>query len=53
MYNTYEDACEAVVTRAAALKEVKKHSCDEGLFLLEVGDKFEYTGQEILDWLGY
>lgn len=52
MYN-YEDALEATVTKAQALREVKRHQCDEQEFLQEVGDKEAYVGSEILQYLGY
>jgi hypothetical protein len=51
----YEDACEEIVTRAEAEAEIAKHDCDGGFpaFLTEVGDRPEYQGNEVLDWLGY
>jgi hypothetical protein len=51
----YEDACEEIVTRAEAEAEIAKHDCDGGFpaFLAEVGDRPEYQGNEVLDWLGY
>ena len=55
----YGEACEATVSRHEALMEVKKHflrrewDAQWELFLSEVGDKQEYEGQEVLDWLGY
>lgn len=55
MFRTYEDACEAEVTREEARLEIEKHHVDGGfaLFLEEVGDRETYSGQEVLDWLGY
>lgn len=55
MFRTYEDACEAEVTREEARLEVARHDVDGGfeLFLQEVGDRETYSGQEVLDWLGY
>lgn len=52
---TYEDAMEEVVTRAEAKAEIDKHDVPGGweLFLAEVGDKTEYEGSEVLNWLGY
>ena len=41
------------VSRANAKREVMKHYADWQEFLQEVGDREVYTGQEILDWLGY
>ncbi len=51
----YEDACEATVSREEARREIDRHDCDGGFdaFLADVGDKPEYTGAEVLDWLGY
>lgn len=59
----YSDACEAVVTRAEAKAEVRRHHSSnvEGHtfeaywaeFLLECGDRDEYEGSEVLGWLGY
>lgn len=52
---SYEDACEETVTRAEAKAEIDKHDCDGGFaaFLAEVGDREEYEGKVVLDWLGY
>ncbi|MDQ0084555.1 hypothetical protein J2W35_004924 [Variovorax boronicumulans] len=53
----YEEAAEATVTRAEALREIARHDLGEpdpvALFFQEVGDKAEYTGEEVLSWLGY
>ena len=58
----YEEACEAIVTRREAQREINKHDAtfpfrSSGLFLaefvLEYGDKEEYHGQDVLDFLGY
>lgn len=52
---SYEDACEEIVTRAQAEVEIARHDCEGGFraFLAEVGDRAEYQGKEVLDWLGY
>lgn len=52
---TYEEACEATVSRADALKFIAEHDIGEPIasFFEDCGDKETYTGQEILDWLGY
>jgi hypothetical protein len=54
---TYEEAIEAEdVTREEARAEINRHldlHCNWEIFLEQVGDKNEYTGKEILDWLGY
>lgn len=49
----YEEAVEAVVTRAEALAEVRKHEADVSDFLRDCGDKSEYVGGDVLAWLGY
>jgi hypothetical protein len=51
----YHDACEEIVSRDEARIEIERHDTDGGfaVFLEEVGDRPEYTGQEVLDWLGY
>jgi len=50
----YDEAIEAMVSREQARREIAKHDC-EGFyqFLQDVGDKLEYAGWEVLDWLGY
>ncbi|MCZ8254668.1 MAG: hypothetical protein O9327_03150 [Polaromonas sp.] len=55
MYETYEDACEATVSRAQAQQEIARHDVDGGFeqFLLDVGDQPVYRGKQVLDWLGY
>lgn len=55
MFYSYLEACEAEVTREEARREIAKHDVDGGfdLFLREVGDREMYSGQEVLDWLGY
>ncbi|WP_193389796.1 hypothetical protein [Burkholderia cepacia] len=52
---SYEEACDLMVTRAEAEAEIRKHDVDGGFaaFLAEVGDKPEYEGKDVLDWLGY
>ena len=51
----YEEACEATVSREDARREVGRHDCDGGwgAFVAEVGDREEYCGREVLEWLGY
>ena len=50
---TYEEAMETTVTRAQAFAEVRRHHCDPTEFVAEVGDRAEYDGAEVLEWLGY
>lgn len=49
----YEEASEYIVTREEARREIKLHLLSFEDFLREAGDKKEYLGHEILDWLGY
>lgn len=49
----YEEACEATVTKREALRELKRHGADAAEFFADVGEKDEYLGAEVLDWLGY
>ncbi len=56
MYTDYDEACEATVSKAEAIRELRKHSMQEEditLFLAEVGDRAEYKGSDVLGWLGY
>ncbi len=56
---TYEQAMGATVSRSEALAEIRLHPTGQGSeldiseFLIEVGDRVEYSGAEVLDWLGY
>ena len=54
---SYDEAVEATISRAQALREIAKHDIGEpdaaALFFQEVGDRPEYTGAEVLNWLGY
>lgn len=51
----YETALTATVTRAEARREIGRHDVEGGFaaFLVEVGDRSEYTGADVLNWLGY
>lgn len=55
----YEEAMAATVSAREARAEINKHdlgmSADEAWaeFIADVGDKEEYLGSEVLDWLGY
>lgn len=54
MFTTYEDACEAIVTRTEAAMEIRAHGLDPEDFFEEAGShRFAYRGEEVLDWLGY
>lgn len=50
---TYLEACDALVSREEARREVTKHGVEFSEFLAEVGDRETYTGEEVLGWLGY
>jgi hypothetical protein len=52
-YDSYEEAVEAEVTADQARREIEKHGLEWQDFLNDVGMKDLYTGQEVLDWLGY
>lgn len=50
----YDEACEATLTRDEARREIERHDCEGWkAFLTDVGDQEEYSGQVVLDWLGY
>jgi hypothetical protein len=44
MFYSYEDACEAEVTKEEARQEIAKHDVEGGfeLFLIEVGNREHY-----------
>ena len=49
----YREACEATVSRQEARLELEAHGAPFHEFALERGDKEEYYGYEILNFLGY
>ena len=49
----YFEACEATISYDLAKHEVASHGYDFKEFLQDVGIKKEYSGEEILNWLGY
>jgi hypothetical protein len=50
----YEEAMRATVSEAQARYEVETMHClDFDSFQQDVGYKAEYTGREVLNWLGY
>ena len=53
MYDNEEDAREAKLTKEQAIKEVAAHGLSVEEFVEDVGDKAEYKGWEVLNWLGY
>ena len=50
---TYLEAIQVTVTANEAKHEIEKHLLSFQDFQREVGYRQEYTGQEVLDWLGY
>jgi|TARA_R110000824_G_scaffold14354_2_gene61098 hypothetical protein len=53
MYTSYDEACEARVSRCEAQAELDRHSASFEEFVEDCGDRDEYTGRVVLDWLGY
>ena len=49
----YDEACEAIVSQRQARDEIEAHNSSFRRFVLECGDKEEYRGSEVLDFLGY
>ena len=49
----YHEACEAIVSRQEARLELEAHGAPFHEFALERGDRDEYYGYEILNFLGY
>ena len=50
---TYTEAYYVTVSRVEAKREIERHGCNWLEFINEVGDKQEYEGSDVLDWLGY
>ena len=51
--DNYEEALEITLTALQAKREVEKHNLSFNDFTNEIGDKESYTGEEVLNWLGY
>lgn len=49
----YLDAREAILTKADAIREAKRHDATECDLLAHLGDNEFYNGAAVLDWLGY
>lgn len=49
------EAWDLEVTRQEALDEIDRHDVEGGrdAFLAEVGDRPQFMGHEVLEWLGY
>jgi hypothetical protein len=50
---TFEEAMDAIVTKAEAEAEIRRHSQDPAEFFADIGERAEYDGSEVLEWLGY
>lgn len=50
---TFDEAMDAIATKAEAAAEIRKHYQDPREFFAEVGERDEYQGSEVLEWLGY
>jgi hypothetical protein len=49
----YGDARRAQVSKAEAIREIRRHGSDVAEFFAEVGERDSYAGSAVLDWLGY
>ena len=52
-FNNIDAAREATLTRDQVIHEICQHHTDPQDFFEEVGNKTSYTGDEVLNWLGY
>lgn len=50
---SFEEACEATVTRDEAAREIRAHGVDPREFFDEAGEHPTYSGTVVLAWLGY
>ncbi|WP_442108437.1 hypothetical protein [Pseudomonas sp. NUPR-001] len=50
---TYSESWSEVVSKAEAMRELKKHEAVLEEFFTDLGDKEEYESEEVLGWLGY
>ena len=51
--NNYEDATQETLTRKEVKEELKTHGFDMYGFVNEYGEASIYSGQDVLDYLGY
>jgi len=50
----YESAEELTITKDRALQEIRDHGCEDfDEFFHDLGDRAEYSAQDVLVWLGY
>lgn len=50
---SYAEAIETTISRQQAIRELKRHGACLEEFFAELGDRAEYSGAEVLGWLGY
>ena len=49
----YFEACEAIVSRCEAKREIEDHNTEFDAFVEIYGDCEEYNGRDVLNFLGY
>jgi hypothetical protein len=49
----YHEAIEAIITSDEARAEIEKHGLSFADFVSDEGKREEYSGREVLAWLGY
>jgi hypothetical protein len=49
----YWEACETIVSRCEAKREIEKHNTEFDEFVEIHGDCEEYNGRDVLNFLGY
>ena len=50
---SYNEALELIVTPTEACEEIFEHYREWNDFVEDEGDLPEYTGKQVLDWIGY
>ncbi|WP_446438743.1 hypothetical protein [Pseudomonas sp. 910_23] len=50
---TYSESWPETVTKAQALRELRTHEVNIAEFFEDLGDKEEYSSEDVLGWLGY
>lgn len=50
---TYDEAIDSIISKIQARTEIELHGHSWVDFIKDIGDREEYTGAEVLDWLGY
>ena len=49
----YEEARQVMVSKAEAIAEIRDHDADPQDFFNDCGERDQYRGRVVLDWLGY